>query len=146
MRMATSSASITRSRTDEAFAYDPLNRLTNMVDATMPGSTRWTWTSFGAFYWGLDWELVPWANASIHYTYTDRLLTNRRLPLPPTPYAWWIETFAYDSQRRLQSITTQDGAYIKHYQGAGPLARIFHRPSGSSAENWIDRLDFAARR
>ena len=55
-----------------------------------------------------------------------------------------------DSHRAIGAIYYENDpaqpGYNPNEEHALMLARIFHRPSGSSAENWIDRLDFAARR
>ena len=49
-------------------------------------------------------------------------------------------------QRKENTVVYYCGTMPVFSHAVDDLARIFHRPSGSSAENWIDRLDFAARR
>jgi YD repeat-containing protein len=85
------------------FAYDALNRLTNMTDAV--GTTTFTYTPSGQ----LASENGPWANDQISYTYANRQRTAQSLEQPnAAPLA---ETYAYDGANRLTSITAPPGVF-----------------------------------
>ena len=71
------------------FAYDALNRVTNMVDAV--GTTAYTYTSGGFLYT----EDGPFANDTVTNLYVNRLRVGLGLQQPTE--ASWTNGFAYDA-------------------------------------------------
>jgi RHS repeat-associated protein len=116
----------------DRYRFDPLNRLTNMVDAT--GTTTFTWTNFGAFMGALSAEDAPWSSYdTVSRIYTNRLLSEIRVTQPVGGTI--VNTLGYDSQKRLKTIAAPEGTYTYHYAGAGDLVRQLNLPGGSVRTN-----------
>src|SRR5581483_7024726 len=88
------------------FAYDVLNRVTNMLDAV--GTTRYTYTAVSQ----LLSEDGPWSNDTITYGYTAMQRTSLSLQQPVSS---WTNGFAYDNAKRLTSVTSPAGAFAYYY-------------------------------
>jgi RHS repeat-associated protein len=84
--------------TSIAFAYDPLNRMTNMVDSL--GTTHFSYDSAG--------ELLSagglWSGDTVNYTYNNRLRASLAL-------SGWTNTYSYDAAGRLTNLTSGAGAF-----------------------------------
>ena len=96
-----------------SFAYDPLNRLTSMVDAV--GTTDYGFDAVGQ----LLSEDGPWASDTVTYTYNNRLRSSLSLVEPTADT--WVQTYAYDGARRLTNITSQAGSFGYTYDGSRQL-------------------------
>ncbi len=94
--------------TDVSFAYDWLNRVTNMVDAS--GTTKYSYTAAGQ----LLTEDGPFASDTVTNVYQNRLRTGMRLQQPS---GLWTNQFAYDSARRLVRVTSPAGSFTNEYSG-----------------------------
>jgi RHS repeat-associated protein len=116
-----------------SFAYDALNRLTNMVDAV--GTTAFSYTPAGR----LQTENGPWANDTLTYTYVQGLRT--ALTLSQTT-SNWSESFGYDSGWRLQTLTSPAGSFTYGYnfQPASSLVTGISLPNGANIVNSYDSL------
>jgi RHS repeat-associated protein len=125
--------------TDLTFKYDAANRMTNMVDAV--GNSSFNYTSFGA----LAGEDGPWEADTISNTYTtNRLRSGLALTLPGG--GRWSQSYAYDSSKRLTSLTSPAGDFGYQYkwvgasaQPAGLVSKIT-LPNGLSITNDYDNL------
>jgi YD repeat-containing protein len=117
----------------DRYRFDPLDRLTNMVDPT--GTTTFTWTNFGAFMGALSAEDAPWSYDTVSRIYTNRLLSEIRVTQPVGGTI--VNTLGYDSQKRLKTIAAPEGVYTYHYAGAGDLVRQLNLPGGSVRTNWF---------
>ncbi|HEV2392764.1 MAG TPA: hypothetical protein VG146_10425, partial [Verrucomicrobiae bacterium] len=82
--------------------YDPLNRLTNMVDGL--GTTVYGYTAAGQ----LLTEDGPFANDTVTNTYSNRLRVGLGLQQPAGD---WTNAFAYDAARRMTNIASPAGAF-----------------------------------
>ena len=89
------------------FAYDALNRLTNMVDGV--GTTAYGYDAAGQ----LLSEDGPWAYDTVSYTYNNRLRTGLSVQAPNADA--WTQSYGYDSARRLTSVTSPAGAFSYTY-------------------------------
>ncbi len=122
------------------YAYDALNRPTNMVDAA--GVTRFAYSRLGA----LALEDGPWASDTVTSTYgTGHLLTALTLQQPNA--ADWTQTYGYDSARRLTNLVSQAGTFGYGYTssvGATPaltaLIQKLALPNGSYITNAFDSV------
>ena len=104
---------------DITLSYDPLNRVTNMVDAV--GTTRYTFDSGGL----LASEDGPWDSDTVTYAYanpyTIRLRTSLSLQQPNG--SDWSQTYSYDAARRLTSLTsatTASASMIPRFRDGSP--------------------------
>ena len=124
---------------DLAFIYDPMNRLTNMLDAV--GTTRYAYDNAGQ----LSFEDGPWDSDTVTYGYNNRLRTSLRLQQQNS--SAWEQTYGYDAARRLTSVTSQAGAFTYTYPGSGatlaqasPLHLRLSLPNGAYVTNAYDSL------
>jgi len=85
-----------------SFAYDALNRSTNMVDGV--GTTAYSYDAAGQ----LLSEAGPWASDTVSYTYTNRLRT--ALSLSQSSGSW-SQSYGYDTARRLYSLISPAGTF-----------------------------------
>jgi len=85
-----------------SYFYDPLNRLTSMVDGI--GLTAFAWTPGSQ----LASENGPWANDTVSYSYNGgRERTSMTLLQPDA--APWTQSYGYDSMMRLTSVVSPAG-------------------------------------
>jgi YD repeat-containing protein len=103
-------------------SYDALNRLTRMSDVV--GKSSFTWQNFGAFRSAPASETSPWGE-TVSHAYQDRQLQSVAL-------GGWSQSYGYDGQRRLQTITSPAGSFTYHYAGAGSQVQSLSLPGGSS--------------
>ena len=82
--------------------YDPLNRVTNMMDAV--GETKYAYT-LGSQLWTED---GPWNDDTVTNLYSHRLRVGMDLKQPT---GFIANTFAYDAARRLTNVTSPAGAF-----------------------------------
>jgi RHS repeat-associated protein len=116
-----------------SYGYDPLNELTNMVDAV--GTTKFTYTSAGL----LASEIGPWADDAITYTYSEQLQTALNLSQPSGS---WSQSYSYDSMWRMTSIVSPAGTfnYSYNFQPASSLVTGIQLPNGASIANTYNSL------
>ena len=115
------------------YAYDALNRLTNMLDAV--GTTAWTYTPVGQ----LASETGPWTGATVTNTYTQGLRTT--LSILQSGGAW-SQSYGYDAQWRLTGLTSPAGAfgYTYGFQPASSLVTAISLPNAANINNSYDTL------
>jgi RHS repeat-associated protein len=115
------------------YAYDTLNRLTNMMDAV--GTTAFRYTPAGQ----LQSENGPWTNDTVAYTYFQGLRTNLSLT---QPNGAWSQGYGYDSALRLQTLTSPAGSfgYSYNFKPASELVTAIALPNGASITNGYDAL------
>jgi YD repeat-containing protein len=87
---------------DVAFAYDALNRMTNMIDGS--GTTKYTYSAAGQ----LLTEDGPFASDTVTNGYSNRLRKGLSLEQPT---GFWTNGYAYDIAKRLTNVTSQAGAF-----------------------------------
>jgi RHS repeat-associated protein len=115
------------------FAYDVMNRLTNMMDAV--GTTTYTYDQAGQVLS----EDGPWDNDTVSYTYQNRLRTGLSLPAPNA--SPWAQSYGYDAGRRLTNVTSQAGSFGYFLGGASsasPLTKKLLFPNGAYITNYYD--------
>src|SRR5262245_11380016 len=110
-----------------------LNRVTNMVDAV--GTTKYTYTSGGQLYT----EDGPFTSDTVTNIYTSRLRTGLGLQQPTS---FWTNKFAYDSARRLTSVTSPAGAFTYQLPNSQPstLVQKLSLPNTSYITNNYDHV------
>ncbi len=96
-----------------SFAYDAMNRMTNMTDAV--GTSTFTYTAAGQ----LQSEDGPWSSDTITYSYNNRLRSGFTLQEPIGSSL--SQTYGYDASRRLTNITSTAGAFTYAYDPARNL-------------------------
>ena len=84
-------------------AYDPLNRLTAMVDGV--GTTLYGYDGAGQVLS----EDGPWANDTVSYTYANRLRMGLSVQAPNG--APWSQSYGYDMARRLTGVSSPAGTF-----------------------------------
>ena len=77
-------------------SYDPLNRLTTMVDGV--GTTLYGYDGVGQVLS----EDGPWPNDTVNYTYANRLRVSLSVQAPNG--APWSQSYGYDTARRLTGV------------------------------------------
>jgi RHS repeat-associated protein len=97
------------SSSDVSFAYDALNRMTNMVDGI--GTTKYSYSPAGQ----LLSEDGPFASDTVTNGYSNRLRTSLSLQQPA---GFWTNGFAYDITKRLTNVTSQAGSFGYLYDPA----------------------------
>jgi RHS repeat-associated protein len=118
------------------FAYDALNQLTNMVDAT--GTTAFSYTRTGE----LQGENGPWPSDTLTYGYTQGQRTSLSLSTALLPVNW---AYDYDAGFRLQTLDSPAGTFRYSYANASALVRGASLPNQASVTNHYDylaRLDY----
>ena len=95
--------------TDVTFAYDALNRVTNMVDAA--GTTTYSYAAGGQL-WTED---GPWSSDTVTNTYSYRLRTALSLQQPT---GLWTNGFGYDAAKRLTNVTSPAGPFSYSYHAS----------------------------
>ncbi len=117
---------------DVTLAYDPLNRVTNMVDAA--GTTKYTYTVGGQLYT----EDGPFASDTVTNTWNNRLRVGVDLQQPT---GVWTNRFAYDAAKRLTSVTSPAGAFSYTFVGqASRLTQKLSLPNSSYITNTYDSV------
>jgi len=115
-----------------SYAYDALNRLTNMVDAF--GTTAFGYTPAGQ----LQSENGPWANDTVTYTLQQRLRTAMSLSQPGGS---WSQTYGYDSMWRMTNVISPAGTFGYSYNSAvSPLVSGISLTNGANIVNSYDGL------
>lgn len=114
-----------------SFAYDALNRLTNMVDAL--GTTHFVRNAAGQLLsaGGL------WSGDTVSYSYTNRLRASLGVG------SSWSQSYGYDSTRRLTGISSPAGAFGYVFGGtsaASSLIQQINLPNGATITNSYDNL------
>jgi RHS repeat-associated protein len=120
-------------RTTNTFAYDAMNRLTNMVD--LVGTTVYSYDAAGQML-GED---GPWSSDTVSYTYQNRLRMELSIPAPNA--SSWVESYSYDLARRLTNVTSSAGAFtylLAGKGGASPLIKKLLLPNGATITNYYD--------
>ncbi|HTB84466.1 MAG TPA: RHS repeat-associated core domain-containing protein [Candidatus Sulfotelmatobacter sp.] len=111
-------------------AYNALNELTNMVDAT--GAHNFTWTPAHQ----LQSESDAWTTVS--NAYSQGLRTNLTIVQSGTN---WTQSYAYDTGGRLTNTVSMAGGFIYQYQSTllnTPSSILL--PNGSYITNTFDSL------
>ena len=88
---------------DISLQYDPLDRLTNMVDAV--GTTKFDYTAAGQ----LLSEDGPWNDDTVSYSYTHRRRTLLSLLQPSA--SPWTQSYGFDGIARLTNVTSAAGSF-----------------------------------
>ena len=117
-----------------SYAYDPLNRLINMLDAV--GTTVYTYASGGERFT----EDGPFASDTVTNVYLYRQRVGLGLQQPT---GRWTNSFGYDTAKRLTSVGSPAGAFGYTYdtQQLGLVDKVT-LPTGSIITN---RYDGSAR-
>ena len=116
------------------FAYDVLNRRTNMVDSL--GTTRYTYDAAGQ----LLTEDGPFPSDTVTNTYSNR----RRVALSlQQPTGQWTNGFAWDLAGRLTNVVSSAGAFDYTYTPlysdySGRLIERLGLPNGNAITNLYD--------
>ncbi|ROR98672.1 RHS repeat-associated protein [Sinobacterium caligoides] len=134
------------------YGYNEYNQLKTITysDATPPVTLHYNAQYLlervedarGTTTWGYDeWRRVetidgPWPEDTIHYGYDDH---DRLDSL--TPDRGEVVTFGYNSLNQLSTITSQEGEYRYHYNGANPLLDHLERPSGVISRYQYDAVN-----
>jgi RHS repeat-associated protein len=115
-----------------SFQYDPLNRVTNMVDAV--GTTVYSYTSGGQLFT----EDGPFASDTVTNRYSQRVRTSLGLQQPTGA---WTNGFIYDAAGRLTNVTSQAGSfgYLFH-SGVQNLPAGIRLPNTSYVTNYYDSV------
>jgi RHS repeat-associated protein len=118
----------------EVFTYDTANRLKTMIDPV--GTTTFSYMTNG---W-LSSEDGPWANDTMTFSYTNLLRKSFTLQWPGQSAL--TETYAYDTARRLLSISSLAGNFTNYFQGASDLVKGINLASIVSITNTFDSTLF----
>ena len=116
--------------------YDPLNRLTNMVDGV--GTTKYAYTA-GNQIWT---ESQPFSNSTITNAFVNRLRTSLSLQQPS---GLWTNKFVYDLARRLTNVTSPAGLFGYTVGAAGPASRLIKKLSLPNTSYVTNTFDGVAR-
>ena len=113
-----------------SYAYDALNRLTNMVDGI--GSDNFGYTPIGL----LQGETNAWAG--VNYTYVQGLRTAMNLSQPGGN---WSQTYGYDGGWRMTNSVSPAGTFNYAFGGAAStLLKEIFLPNGANITNSYDSL------
>lgn len=118
--------------TNISLAFDPLNRLTNMVDAI--GNTAFTWTDGNQ----LSSEAGPWLDDTITYVYTNRMRASLSMIQPNA--SPWVQNYGYDTLMRLSALSSPAGTFSYTYPGAAAHYQQLTFPTGAYVYNNYDGL------
>jgi RHS repeat-associated protein len=112
------------------YAFDALNRLTNIVDAAGTTTRSYTPAGFLASEGGL------WSADTANFSYTNRLLASLSIG------SSWNQNYSYDLERRLVSISSSAGNFGYGYNVAPASALIsaISLPNGASVTNSYDAM------
>ena len=119
------------SSSDVSFAYDAMNRLTNMVDAV--GTTKYTFSVAGR----LLTEDGPFADDTVTNIYSSGLRTKLALQQPVDV---WTNAFGYDSAKRLTTVTSPTGTFGYSFHQQSPLIHQLSLPNSSYITNTYNNL------
>ncbi len=109
------------------FAYDPFNRLTNMVDGI--GSTAFSWTGGDQ----LQSEDGPWENDAVSYFYNDSR-QRAGLSLQQPNASPWTQNYSYDTAMRLADLNSPAGDFTYGYSEASDhVSSLALRDDGTAA-------------
>src|ERR1051326_3662542 len=119
--------------TDISLAYDALNRMTNMVDAS--GTTKYTYYAGGL----LNTEDGPWTNDTVTYTYNNRLRASLSLQQPT---GTWTNGNTWDAAHRLSTVASPAGTFTYTYRDSQPstLIKKLSLPNTSYITNTYDNV------
>jgi RHS repeat-associated protein len=125
--------SVTYPSSTISYAYDALNRLTNMVDAV--GTTAFGYTPAGR----LQSENGPWTSDTVSYAYVQGLRTNLTLSQTSSN---WSQSYGFDSGWRMTNTVSPAGAFVYGYnfQPASSLVTGIRLPNWASITNSFDSL------
>jgi RHS repeat-associated protein len=95
---------------DIALSYDPLDRLTNIVDAI--GTNKFTYDD--AFH--LLTDDGPWNDDTVRYAYYGRQRNSMSIQADgaagsPSYMPYWIQYYNYDRYRRLSTVSSMAGCF-----------------------------------
>ncbi len=114
--------------------YDAINELTNMLDAV--GATKFTYTQIGQ----LASETAPWSSDTVSLTYNQRHRCGLTLSQPS---GTWSQTYSYDNEWRMTSITSPAGSFTYVPGGASatsPLISLLSLPNAAYITNTYNAL------
>jgi RHS repeat-associated protein len=115
--------------------YNPLNRLTNMVDAV--GTSGFEYFAGGL----LASENGPWSSDTVTNGYANRLRCGLGLQQPTD---WWTNGFKYDLARRMTNVASPAGTFSYTFGGpsgfASSLIQKISLPGGGSITNDFDAI------
>ena len=116
-----------------SYAFDALNRLTNMVDGV--GSTTFSYTPVGQ----LQSESGPWTNDTLTYSYVQGLRTAMILSQTVSN---WTQGYGYDLGGRMTNTVSSAGSfnYSYNFQPASALVTGIKLPNGANIVNSYDAL------
>src|SRR5262249_32046781 len=110
------------------FKFDPMNRVTNMVDGM--GTTTYSYDGTGQ----LLTEDGPFSSDTVTNTYSNR----KRIAMAlQQPTGLWTNGFIYDPAKRLTNVTSQAGSFGYIYSPA-LLVQELTLPNGSYITNRYD--------
>ncbi len=112
------------------YSYDALNQLTNMVDAAGTTARRYTPAGLLASEGGL------WTGDTVSIGFTNQLRTSLTIG------SSWNQSYGYDLERRLVSLSSPAGAFNYNYnfQPASALITEIGLPNGSYITNFYDPM------
>jgi RHS repeat-associated protein len=112
------------------FAFDELNRLTNMIDAAWTNSFTWSPSDQRLS------ETGPWANSTVTSAYTQGLRTGLTIGTN------WSQSYAYEAGWRMTNITSPAGVFRYNYgfQPASGLVTKIRLPNAAYVTNAYDGL------
>ena len=112
------------------YSYDALNQLTNMVDAAGTTARRYTPAGLLASEGGL------WTGDTVSIGFTNQLRTSLTIG------SSWNQSYGYDLERRLVSLSSPAGAFNYNYnfQPASALITEIGLPNGSYITNLYDPM------
>lgn len=117
---------------DIDFKYDSLNRLTNMSDGF--GVTTFTYDASGRF----TGEDGPWVNDTVSSGWND-LRRRTSLSIQRRNGTSWAETFGYDGQGRLSTVSSPSGTFdYKYTNNPSALVQRILFASGAYITNVYD--------
>jgi RHS repeat-associated protein len=112
------------------FAFDELNRLTNMVDSV--GTSAFKYSPEGL----LQSEIAPWPNSAVTNGYSQGLRTALGIGTN------WVQNYTFEAGWRMSSITSPAGLFRYNYgfQPASALVTGIRLPNAAFITNQFDSL------